>query len=294
MKIRILHKVTLLSNRTIRIVEFPPGTNQAPTNFDLTIDDGDYWLHSDYNIAYPGLYYKMQQALDLESTANSYEWRAGTPTLSSSRAGEGLSLVRTSGTSDFQLDLGNSNIDERLLGFPLSYSTAVDNQGDIIGSQFTRWGDWLPMRPIHITERDDRSFLEESSDDMSRDNWYQVNHGGVELRRFMMPNLPAANILLEHASDSLYAQVAGLATNDVHQALEHWHDAVRDGSTFIVVYDDVLEDLSISGHQREYCKLYGVDARSRFRSLVQRQTGRGGEFYDAQFTAQVISSGYAL
>lgn len=299
-------------DRWIGSVDVRAGANvirwrEGASTRSVTIPAGRYWLYfaptSGTEIAgCPSLYRQLLTLINAGSP-NVYALSYADPPGEVSGLHRGLRIVRTSGSTAFGYDAGAGSFTfapREALGLPpTSAGPLLTLSAELVSPRGIR-GQWVSprraaMKVSHLARR-----VESSTEEVERDDAYQISWASRRLRAWRYTQLPAGLIHRGRALDSEYYLPANLLPGDDSYAFDWMWDELSALRDIIVVHERGAESASIQlrnadaahyWNSVEVLRAFDGAQRADYSSLTEITT-QAGEVYSLTLATVYRRGGY--
>jgi hypothetical protein len=255
----------------------------------ITLDEGDYWGYFTTGAEIsgkPSLYKEILDKLNAVAT-DTYTFKLGNPAGDDRGVHHGLVLEKVSGSEEFtwHFSFGSFTLPPEWLGFPSTQSTDVDNVGDRIVSPRAIRGHWISTRKARSKISYARTHIEESTEEVERDDVYQMRWSSRRVR--FMEHQREPGVLVHKSRDITHTDAHGLPTGEDNVALEYIWESLSALEEVIIVHDvggySDAWDYAVHGDQFEIVKSYDKAQREDFSGVISLSV-QHGELYDVSLT----------
>ena len=291
---RLVYPIAIVTGaNVIRLTE----TNGVtPVTRSVTLTAGEYYcLVNTPPAGYSSFFAHLVSRLNTGSLYGAtYSVALENPTVSALGKKSGIKITAAGGSqTGFTLAFssGAFTAPKNLLGFSRTRTTDKAATANVIISEMTAWGFWTAPRTashkIYKMEFDQaRSRGRISSAIQNR----SYTHS---LRSFKYQHLVGAFVSRWRGRFAGWAATAGLAQGDDNNAFwDVWRYGFADNKPVFVIHDDGDANVDInSTYGYEIVLMEDSKMRDSFEPL-RRMTRSGGEFYDLEFTVEIIGGSY--
>lgn len=291
---RFVYPVTVdSSNNVIRITE----TNGVtPVTRSVTLTAGDYYcLVNTPPAGYSSLFAHITAQLNTSSTYGAtYTVALEDPAVSSLGKKSGLKISATGGTqTNFTLRFSDGlfTAPKNLFGFSVDEASDKAATANVLVGDMTAWGFFTAPRTASsknyamvFDQRRSRGRLNSQVQNRS----YTHN-----MRTFKYQHIMGAFVSRWRGRYEGWAANAGLMQGDDNNAFwDVWRYGFAENKPVFVIHDDGDTNTDInSAYGYEIVKMEDEKGRDSFDAL-RRLTRSGGEFYDLEFTVEIIGGEY--
>ena len=265
----------------------------------VTLDEGDYWTYHTTGAelsGYPSLYKEVLAKLNAAAT-HTYTFELGSPAGDNRDCYHGLVLVQTSGSAEFgwYFSFASHTFPPELLGYPAGHSTdETSTTGRLISPRAMRH-QWLPFESATSKISYQRQHIEESTEDVERDDAYQMRWSARRVRMVSYPRQPG--VIVHKQRDQEHTDAIGLPTGETNVALEWIWEPLSRLEDVILIHDVGGNsdgwDYAVHADQFEVVRSYDRAQRESFED-VARLSVRYGERYDVSLTLVHRGGSYDL
>lgn len=262
---------------------------------NTTIPAGTYYAHKDVTLhaSYPSLYLVIQAALDAASLAggdaSTFTITAATPTGAPDMINGGIKIATDPGKTMTWLASGTIN-KTGAMGY--QYGGADSDEAQEVVSPFLAAGKWDAPEWAADKRKLPARLLSFATEFTERQDAYVLWRADREVKRFIYELIPAAHVFESRALDAQYAQAAGLATGDTHNAIEALWRAASLLEDLIVIQRQASESLSLAviGQGYEIVRLASLEAAQELSAWLTLQI-TGGELYRIEIPTVILDGG---